>query len=72
MFEAAAVAHPGDVDVHTALGVVYNLTRDYDQAVEVGSCSPTFCTYLWGSSGSYCQGGRGGVKSLCRVVRFVG
>ena len=35
MFEAAALAHPQDADVHTALGVVYNLTRDFDQAVEV-------------------------------------
>ncbi|GAB4823917.1 hypothetical protein N2152v2_010963 [Parachlorella kessleri] len=34
MFESAALAHPQDADVHTALGVVYNLTRDFDQAVE--------------------------------------
>ena len=40
MFEAAAATHPGDADVHTALGVVYNLTRDYDQAVEVSASSP--------------------------------
>ncbi|EFN57424.1 hypothetical protein CHLNCDRAFT_21245 [Chlorella variabilis] len=33
LFEAAARASPGDSDVHAALGVVYNLSRQYDEAV---------------------------------------
>ncbi len=34
MFEAAARAHPEDGELHSALGVVYNLGRRYDDAVE--------------------------------------
>lgn len=34
MFEAAARAHPEDGELHSALGVVYNLARRYDDAVE--------------------------------------
>lgn len=34
MFEAAARAHPEDSELHSALGVVYNLGRRYDDAVE--------------------------------------
>lgn len=32
-FERAAAQHPGDVDLHTVIGVLSNLTRDYDRAV---------------------------------------
>eukprot|EP00887_Chlorella_sp_A99_P004578 scaffold4.g4578.t1 len=33
LFEQAAAAHPEDADLHTALGVVHNLSRNYDAAV---------------------------------------
>lgn len=38
MFEAAARAHPEDGELHSALGVVYNLARRYDDAVEAFRC----------------------------------
>ena len=33
MFRDAAARNPRDADVHTALGVLYNLSREYDQAI---------------------------------------
>lgn len=33
LFERGAKAAPGDADIHTALGVLYNLARHYDGAV---------------------------------------
>lgn len=38
LFEAAARAHPEDSDVHAALGVVYNLSRQFDEAVVAFRC----------------------------------
>lgn len=32
-FERVAATHPGDADLHTVVGVLSNLTRDYDRAV---------------------------------------
>eukprot|EP00959_Pyramimonas_sp_CCMP1952_P269929 5643522-Pyramimonas_sp.AAC.1 len=34
LFMAAAARHPEDADVHTVLGVVYNLSREYGKATE--------------------------------------
>eukprot|EP00897_Mesotaenium_endlicherianum_P001423 jgi/Mesen1/1308/ME000013S00808 len=33
LFRRAAETTPGDADVHTVLGVLYNLSRDYDAAI---------------------------------------
>ena len=38
LFEAAARASPQDGDVYSALGVVYNLARQYDEAVQAFRC----------------------------------
>jgi tetratricopeptide (TPR) repeat protein len=34
LFHAAAAHDPMDADVHTVLGVLYNISREYDKAVE--------------------------------------
>ena len=47
LFEAAARASPQDGDVHSALGVVYNLGRQYDEAVQAFRCASRNCRRLW-------------------------
>lgn len=34
LFNEAAQMSPDDADVHIVLGVLYNLTREYDKAIE--------------------------------------
>ena len=59
LFEAAARAHPEDGEVYSALGVVLNLARQYDEAVEAFRCA---LRAGWVEAGA----GAAGQGSTCR------